>query len=403
MNARLMSVLAWTLWALTVATVVLGVVLIAWAHSLAPDQVMTAIAFDAFPLVGALIVSRRPSNAVGWICLAIGLGTATTFLDAGYREYCIKVYGMLTPLSLWLDWVGNCLWPINVALAGMLLLLFPTGGPPTTRWRWVLWALILATVLYAGSSAVLPGNFSGENIANPAGIPELGGVLSAVNNIASLAANLLLLLAACSAILRFLRSRGDEREQMKWFAYGATVLIISAVLSVLFLPEDNNTLLAIGIMLVPLGIGIAVLRYRLYDIDVIIRRTLIYGVLTSLLAALYFAVVLSAQIVGERLTGQTQLPAWVIVVTTLAIAALFTPLRQWVQRTIDRRFYRRRYNATRTVEAFAAALRTELDLSELREHLVGVVDETMRPEHVSLWLRVPRPQVDQVRPDDARP
>jgi hypothetical protein len=148
-----------------------------------------------------------------------------------------------------------------------------------------------------------------------------------------------------------------------------------------------DTMLNVLLWLVPIFIGIAILRSRLWDIDVIIRRTLIYGTLTAILTAVYFAVVLIAQILGERLTGQTQPPAWLIVITTLAIAALFIPLRRGIQRAIDRRFYRSRYDAAHTVEAFAATLRSELDLASLSDHLMGVVEETMRPAHVSLWLR----------------
>jgi hypothetical protein len=201
-----------------------------------------------------------------------------------------------------------------------------------------------------------------------------------------------------------------EREQTKWVVYGLTVGVLTFGLPQIIQPllppwiqqlgaqhPAIDTLTfgqtwIIALALIPICVTVAIMRYRLWDIDVIIRRTLIYGSLTAILAGVYFVVVLAAQVVGDRLVHQTQPPAWLIVVTTLAIAALFTPLRRGIQRVIDRRFYRSRYDATRTVESFAATLRTELELSELREHLVDLVQETMRPAHVSLWLPITPPQ-----------
>jgi hypothetical protein len=338
MSGRFFAIFAWMLWALTAATVIMGIVLLVSVDKMSLDNVIVAIAFNAFPFIGALIVAQRQRNAIGWICLAIGIGTTLTFFDACYMGYTTELYRHPNTFSVWLDWVGNMVWPLNLSLAAALMLLFPTGRPISPRLNWLVWALWIDTVPLIVSYAVLPGPFSGETTINPAGLPALEWISVPVNSVAQVGQFLILLAAAGTAVWRFFRSRGVEREQMKWFAYGVAVLVVCVVLTTILLPEGNNTLFAIGVIMLPIGIGIAVLRYRLYNIDVIIRRTLIYGVLTVILAALYFAVVLSAQIVGDRLARQAQPPAWLIVVTTLVIAALFTPLRRRIQRLIDRQF-----------------------------------------------------------------
>ena len=394
MSNRLAGIAAWAFWALMILVYAAGVALVAASHSLRYDEFVTAIAFAAFPTVGALIVSQRQRNTVGWILLAIGIGTTITFFDAAYLQYGTTISNHPLPGSVTLDWAGNVIWPFNVGLATLLLLVFPTGRLLSPRWRIVAWLTAITVIMSAVSGAFMPGTFEGETTINPYGIEALGAAPGIIYNIAQPLGTLIALVAVISAILRFWRSRGDERQQMKWFALGAAVLVFCVAFAAIFFPEESSfgqSLFGVGFLALPVGIGIAVLRYRLYDIDLIIRRTLIYGLLSALLAGVYFAGVIGFQRLALALTGVEALPPVVIVASTLLIAALFNPLRLRIQRFIDRRFYRRKYDAARTVAAFAGTLRNEVDLEQLREHLTQVVRETMQPEHASLWLNAPNP------------
>ncbi len=200
-------------------------------------------------------------------------------------------------------------------------------------------------------------------------------------------------------VVRFRRSRGVERQQMKLFAYVIVVLIggsvlagtISDVTGVGWLGESSFVVSVIGLMCLPIAVGIAILRYKLYEIDILINRTLVYGPLTATLALVYFGGVATTQLVFRALTGQQQQPQLAIVISTLVIAALFNPLRRRIQAFIDRRFYRNKYDARKTLEAFSTRLRDETDLDALNDELVGVVRETIQPAHVSLWLRPDTP------------
>lgn len=391
-SSRLAGLVAWGLWAVMVLVYGTGVSLVIAANDFRYDEAVTAVAFAAFPTVGALIVSRRWRNTVGWILLAIGIGTTITFFDAAYLQYGMTLYHHPLPGSLTLDWAGNLIWPFNIGLATFLLLLFPTGRLLSPRWRAVAWLTAILTVASALSGAFIPGPFSGETTINPYGIEALGGVLSVIYNITQPLGALVALVAVVCAVLRFARSRGMERAQLKWFALGAAVLVVCFASGTVFFPETSSlgqSITDLGFLALPLGVGIAVLRYRLYDIDLIIRRTLLYGALSALLAGVYFGCVIGFQRLALALTGIDALPPVGIVASTLLIAALFNPLRHRLQSTIDRRFYRRKYDAARTLAAFARTLRNEVDLEPLRAHLTQVVRETMQPEHVSLWLTAP--------------
>jgi hypothetical protein len=274
-------------------------------------------------------------------------------------------------------------------------LYFPTGKLLSPRWRWVVWIVAVATVASIAGAALSPfGDFTDlrlMNIHNPLEIVP-SAVGDALGESASLVLFLLVPACTCSVVLRFRRSRGIERQQLKWFVYamaigliGGLCLVATAWFNVNITSASVWTLVTVGL---PISAGIAILRYRLYDIDIIIKRTLVYGSLTAILAALYFALVIGAQTLTKLVTGQQvgQQPV-VIVLSTLLIAALFQPLRHRLQRTIDRRFDRSHYDAAKTVAAFSASLRSEVNLQQLNERLLGVVEETMRPTHASLWLR----------------
>lgn len=361
-----------------------------------------AIAFAMYPIVGAVILAYRPGNAIGRLLVAIGVGVSTTFFSGGFVDYGVLT-GHPLPAAAFVDWLGNVIWPQNIALGILLALFFPTGRLPSPRWRWLLGAGVAGMALNLLSSAFMPGAFSGETTSNPFGVPALAPLLSVVGLLSNALVALLGLGALLAIFLRFWRSQGVERQQMKWFALGAAILLVAIALTMLLVPDGANGAqpgFAIGFGVLPFSIGAAVLRARLYDIDIIINRALVYGSLTVSLAAVYFGVVLGFQfLVTHRVGGlasEAQQPI-VIVLSTLLIAALFTPLRARIQRTIDRRFYRRKYDSARTLARFGQSLRTEVEMEQLCDHLVAAVEETMQPQSVSLWLRARGSQAAQLR------
>jgi hypothetical protein len=292
--------------------------------------------------------------------------------------------------------------PTAILLGTFLILLFPDGRLPSSRWRPVAWlcGVVIAANLVVG--ILVPGPLSEvRSVRNPFGLegfPWLAGA----NEALGLLFPLCLLASASSLILRYLRAGKEVREQIKWLAFAASVVslgVSAAIVHGLFfssgvagstgpllgnLLEDTITLSFGG---VPVAIGIAVLKYRLYDIDILINRALVYGSLTVMLATVYLGGVAATQALFQTLTGQEELPQLTVVVSTLLIAALFNPVRRRIQSFIDRRFYRRKYDARKTLDGFSARLRDETDLDGLNAELVAVVRETMQPEHVSLWLR----------------
>jgi hypothetical protein len=232
-------------------------------------------------------------------------------------------------------------------------------------------------------------------VQNPLGISGTSALFDHFNTFVNLFLFATAVACIASVFVRFRRARGDERQQLKWLAYGTvlSLLVIVAIIVSMFTNVDlgflSGALFYLPLLIISISASIAIMRYRLYNIDILINRTLVYGALTALLALIYFGLVFILQSLVHALTGQISQTPLVIVGSTLVIAAIFQPLRRRIQQVIDRRFYRRKYDAARTVEAFSATLRNELDLSQLREHLITVAQETMQPTHVSLWLRKP--------------
>ena len=294
------------------------------------------------------------------------------------------------PGSEALAWVSSWVWVLHIGLFLFLALLFPHGRPPSPRWRPFAWLVGVVVVVGALAVALWPETAAGFDLTNyPIGIEVATDVLNPVETILYALA----LVAMASLLVRLRRSKGVERQQVKWFTYAVVVLAISAILAYMvsetmgirWLGWVSSVLVMVSVVGLPVAVGIAILRYHLYNIDLIINRTLVYGSLTAVLAGLYFSSIVLLQVLFRTLTGQkSQL---VVVVSTLAIAALFNPLRRRIQGFIDRSFYRRKYDAVKTLEAFSAKLREETDLDTLSGDLIEVVEETMRPTHVSLWLR----------------
>jgi hypothetical protein len=291
-------------------------------------------------------------------------------------------------------------WVAAFTMLPLLLLLFPTGRLPSRRWRFVAWA-----VAVSGATGILLYPFvPQENIVvpvtNPLGVGgPAGEALSVFVTVVYLIVVFAAVPGALSLVFRYRRAGGVERQQLKWFAYAA-VLLVGLNVSQLFYappyPTWDALVEVVTIVGLYVAVGIAILKYRLYDIDRIINRTLVYGSLTAMLAAIYFGGVTATQAIVRALTSQEQQPQLVVVVSTLVIAALFNPLRRRIQSFIDRRFYRKKYDARKTLEAFSAKLRDQTDLEALNNELVGVVRESMQPAHVSLWLR------PEVSPKDAQ-
>ena len=333
-------------------------------------------------LVGAVIAAKRPRNPIGWLLALLGLGFIA-YPVVVIVVASVRPEGADAPLWVHLvAWVGNWIWILGHAGALFLLLLFPTGRPLSRRWRPVVWlAGALVGVLFVVAATHEGPLEAAPQLENPLGLPMPDFIVYAL--IGGLLA--LEFLACALLVVRFFRSRGDERQQMKWVAFGVVILAAYLLLNLLFgLPRWSSAVASAALIA---AIAVSVLRYRLYDIDVLINRTLVYGSLTATLALIYFGGVATTQAIFRNLTGQEQQPQLAIVVSTLVIAALFNPLRRRVQSFIDRRFYRRKYDARKTLEAFSARLRDETDLHALNNHVVEVVRETMQPAHVSLWLR----------------
>ena len=395
----------WLLRGIRVPWLVLGVSVALAAASVALGISGGADLFIAFSIAalgvvfagtGALVASRAPGNWIGWIFCAMGLLFEFGILGEVYVAYGSLADGFL-PGRAWVGWISQ--WSNNAFAPTMIILsflLFPTGRLPSARWRPVALIATGVAVVHAASAALTPGPLQDYGIQNPAGI-EAATALRMIAEVSVLILVLpLMLLSVVSLFARLRRSSGIERQQLKWFAYAAallaTDLLASNALAVLLGGTGNEVAefipfltFVITLSGIPMAMGVAILKHRLYDIDIIINRTLVYGALTLSLLLVYVGCVVSLQYVLRAFTGgNSQL---VIVASTLAIAALFNPLRRRIQSFIDRRFYRRKYDAVKTLEEFGAKLRDETDLESLNAEMLSVVRETMRPEHASLWLR----------------
>jgi fumarate reductase subunit D len=344
-----------------------------------------------FPTVGAIIASRRSHNPIGWLLCAAGLVFGAVMFASEYAIYSLLVAPGTLPAGEAVA-LGNPLWVLGFNLIVLMLILFPTGQLPSSRWRWVVYLYVAIAFVEVVAMLFLPGSFEGlDLIENPLGIESLPIGRKPVQALVFT----LGLVASGALLLRLRRGSWVERQQIKWLAYAAVAATGGSILT--YTPPEvlgarwvtlaGYVLLELGVLGIPISIGIAILRYRLYEIDTLINRTLVYGALTVLLAVVYFGGVTATEAIFRTLTSQQQQPQLAIVVSTLLIAALFNPLRRRIQSFIDRRFYRRRYDAAKTLEAFSAKLRDETDLDALNAELVGVVQETMQPAHVSLWLR----------------
>ena len=377
--------LAWSVCALALVLLALSLLLILLGRSTPlpqgwttwRDQAISLVGIVGAPLLGGLIASRRPENIYGWLWLCFGLGLSLQQLAGSYSAYTLVYPGSLVAPGT-IPRLLNPGGPLALTLATFLLLLFPTGRLPSPRWRFVAWiASVSGAVLISLNFIYLRPD-------------EAGGAISVVAIVVASTLFLAIFLSALSLVVRYRRASGVERQQLRWLA-GAAVLvgvyIVGGLLGLDRLLGEGlwNLVNAATNAGLYAAVGIAILRHRLYEIDIIINRTLVYLPLTATLALIYVGGVVGLQSIFRAISGQESTLA--VVASTLTIAALFNPLRRRVQGFVDRRFYRRKYDAAKTLEAFNARLREETDLEALSNDLVGVASATMQPEHVSLWLR----------------
>jgi hypothetical protein len=386
MSPRAAAWLAWSLCAATLVILALSLVLIilGWSTPLPRgvtpwrDHAIFLVGLIGAPILGGLIASRRPHNTYGWVWLGFGFGLALQHLGMSYAAYSrvVEPGSLVAPRTIsYLLALGG---PLALSFAPFLFLLFPTGHLPSRRWRPLAWIAMLA------GAGILLLNLIYHR-------PDtVGGAITALTIVVVTLIFVTIFLSALSLVIRYHRASGVERQQLKWVALAAVLTILFTVAQLSWLDQMLSKVLwnlietAQQIVLYT-AVGVAILRHRLYDIDVVINRALVYLSLTATLIAVYFGGIVLVQTTLRTLTGQESSLA--VVASTLVIAALFNPLRRRIQSFIDRRFYRRKYDARKTLEAFSATLRDETDLQALNGELTRVVRETMQPAHVSLWLR----------------
>src|SRR5215216_5092244 len=393
MSGHTASWLAWSTCALSLALTALSVLLISLL--LRSDATIyyywleTSMVSVGYATVGAVVASRLPESPIGWLFCAIGLCFGVSHFSAEYAAYALLAPSPSLPGGEAFAWLTSWVWVFGLGLIVYLDLLFPNSRLPSARWRW--FARFTAIVLLPAAilAALSPGLILSSTLNNPLGIEALPNASKEIE-----AFMYALVAVGASSMLARLRHAGRiERQQIKWFAYATAVAISGVILKNVVYPPVGVmwvwwvglVLTAVGVVSSPIAMGVAIFRYRLYGIDILINRTLVYGSLTATLVALYFAVVVLLQSLFVVLIGEKSTLA--VVASTLVIAALFNPFRGRIQSVVDRRFYRRKYDARKTLESFSTQLRNETELKALSDDLVGVVRETMQPAHVSLWLR----------------
>ena len=395
--------LGWSVAGLSVAMLAVGIVFAAlngFANSANWGSEANVFALCVSGLaassVGALIVTRHPRHGIAWICLGVALGLGLNVAASNFAFYALNTKPGSLPAGEIVAWFASWSWLLwAIPLLSHLTLAFPNGRPPSPRWRPVAWIATAGIALGVASEALIPGRLrqSFQTTENPLGIEGGRDVLELTSSIGFALLPIAVVAAAVSMVVRFRRASGVERAQIKWFALSATVIAALVAVGAFTFFGDEGPAARVGADLVTLAYaaplvatGIAILRYRLYDIDVVINRTLVYGLLTATLAAVYIGIVLLLQLL---LSGLTEDSGLAVAASTLAVAALVRPARARIQAGVDRRFFRSRYDAARTLEGFSARVRDEVELETLSTELRATVAETMRPAHVSVWLRQP--------------
>jgi len=337
-----------------------------------------------FTTIGTIVALRRPSSVIGWFLLANGLLWSITEFDLEYAVQAIVGRPSPLPGGMFAAWLCSWQWTINVGLYPILFVIFPDGRISTPARRAVVAASVVVTALLALEMAFRPGPLQVAGFVDNPFTPLPPAAIDVLSTAVLVITFPMLLTAAGMIVQRFRRSVGIERQQLKWLAYAAVPVVLLGPLSAVVPGKPIQVLSSIVQLTMPAAIAIAVLRYRLYDIDVLINRSLVYGALTAVLAASYFAIVVVLQALLRPVVSGSELA---VAVSTLATLALAQPLRRRIQDAVDRRFYRSRYDASRTLDAFSVRLRDEVDLDAVRSDLIDAVEHTVQPAHASVWLR----------------
>jgi hypothetical protein len=387
-GARVWAAVAWAVAFLVIALVISAT----WLRATADADVLFALleaglALPVAAAVGALIVSRRPHNVIGWLLLVIALGWGAQQFGVAYTHHAMADGAPVDAAILWTAWLGDRGWVISFPAALILLpLLYPNGRPPSPRWRPVVGLAVVVTLL-GPAHALVPGPLEIDGVIigpNPAGIEVIGTIAPILEAVIGVVFVPLLISAVTAVVVRFRRSHGMERQQIKWLV--APFALIPVVLGLTMFPATETFGQGLGGLVLTAifaAIGVAVLRYRLYDIDRVINRAVVYSGVTLVLVGLYLVLVLGSHALLSPLVAGSDLT---VAASTLAVAAAFGPVRRRVQDVVDRRFDRSRYDAQRTIEAFGQRLRDEVELGLLADDLRVVTTATVRPCHVSLWL-----------------
>jgi hypothetical protein len=398
-TSRATAWLAWSLVALSVALLLGGAALSRAASSAVPDLSFVGETDDAsvvanlitllpFSVVGAIVASRQPRNTIGWLFCGVGVTVGLNSFAGDFAEFWLASGFGVSSLGETAAWLSSWLWFLLVFVPmSLLLLLFPDGKLPSPRWRPVAWGVALGTAGGVIGNALRAGPLVDfPQIANPYGVDS--PIVGMVGVAGSIVAAGSMVGSAVSLILRLRRSGSRQRQQIKWLAYGGAVLVGGVFAGALAIPWNvpvSIMIMSVSLLGLPVFTGIAIVRHHLYDIDILINRTLVYTTLTATLTLVYFGGVAGLQRLLSPVMGEGN--GLAVVASTLLIATLFNPLRRRIQAFIDRRFYRSKYDARKTLEGFSAKLRDETDLKALNDELVRVVRETMQPAHVSLWVR----------------
>jgi hypothetical protein len=397
MSQRSLRVLAW---AMAVLAPILALSGLAFAYfndvteRVLQQYSMVDVVLALSSPLGALIASRRPRNPIGWLFCGLGLDSGLTVFAIEYGSYGLEARPEGVPAAEFIYWIGTWVGILGFLFGVFLFLLFPAGVFVSRRWVGVALLATGLTIVAAVADALSPWSDNpSPSLANPLVVERYSEVAVTVREIAFTALIVCFMASAVALVMRLKNSRGHERQQLKWFTYAAVVAAVASLVALLHLPTWE-ILAPVTYALVPIATAIAVLKYRLYDIDVIIHRTLVYTALTAILAAVYVAVVIMLQVVFNPLSRQSELS---VTGSTLVVAALFQPVRNRIQRFIDRSFYRAHYDAARTVETFSRRLTKEIDLETMKADLIGVVRKTLQPEHVSVWVRPPEAIPSQAR------
>jgi hypothetical protein len=390
MSPRAATRLAWSLWLLAMALVALSVLLgvrnAATVAAFVADALVIVPMVVSFATVGALIAARHPRNPIGWLFASFAAITGLVLLAGEYASYALVTAPGSVPGDDWAAWLGAWSLGFTIAIPAFIFLLFPDGHLLSPRWRPLAWLIVANGILGVALAAL--SNLAVADFSPFASSPiQLlrGGTIRAIYNANQAVGAAVLLGSALCLVVRLRRARGEQRQQLKWVAYTATVGFAAfAIVALVGWPEPV-VVATVAFPAIAIAAAIAIFKYHLYDIDRLISRTLVYAILTLVLGLGYASVVL---VLGQLFGGVTRHPpSWAVAGATLAVAAAFQPARRRIQQAVDRRFNRRKYNAATTIQAFSTRLRDQIDLDTLSTELLAVVDQTMEPTRVSLWFR----------------